>query len=52
MLKRRWILGGLAGLVLAVLALDRPAPPAPGADPLVGEAHALLAQAYDVSSGR
>lgn len=36
-------------LALAVLAVDRPAPPPPGADPLVGEAHALLDQAYDVT---
>ncbi|MES2637875.1 MAG: alkaline phosphatase family protein [Myxococcota bacterium] len=51
MSKRRWILGGLGAVALALIvsSLDRPAPPPPGADPLAGEAHALLEQAYDLT---
>ncbi|MDP2314309.1 MAG: alkaline phosphatase family protein [Pseudomonadota bacterium] len=51
MSKQRWLLAGFGAVALAltVLSVDRPAPPAPGADPLQGEAHALLEQVYDVT---
>ncbi len=50
---RRWLLGGLGAtaLALTVLAVDRPAPPAPGVDPLQGEAFGLLGRVYDVTRG-
>lgn len=51
-MSRRSILGGVAALALAAIAvttLDRPAPPPVGADPVYAEVSGLLRDAYDVT---
>lgn len=51
-MKRRVLFGlsALAAVGVGVTALDRPAPPPPGADPVYGEIAGTLREVYDVTA--